>query len=101
MAGLETTAESSITPWVGHIGKKWRPFSRSKPTPSPIGVEGPVGNDVDKGVPTKWSMGVLNDASTHEVPGNTCCLFVTGKALTNHSQDLFCYSLVTATSLLA
>ena len=25
--------------------------------------------DEDKGKPTKWSMGVLNDPDTHEVPG--------------------------------
>ena len=25
--------------------------------------------DVDKGKPTKWGMGVLNDPETHEVPG--------------------------------
>lgn len=29
-------------------------------------------SEEDKGVPTKWSMGVLNDRRTHEVPGMHC-----------------------------
>ena len=29
--------------------------------------------DEDKGKPIKWSMGVLNDPDTHEVPGTNDC----------------------------
>lgn len=37
--------------------------------------------DEDKGKPTKWSMGVLNDPDTHEVPGmNNCKDLGIGKA---------------------
>jgi hypothetical protein len=41
--------------------------------PDPEDVEGGEGG---KGRPTKWSMGVLNDPKTHEVPGMPAYLHV-------------------------
>lgn len=37
-------------------------------------VEEGEGGEEDKGRPTKWSMGVLNDRTTHEVPGSVLLL---------------------------
>ncbi|PVH69753.1 MFS general substrate transporter [Cadophora sp. DSE1049] len=45
-------------------------------------VEPEIEEEEDKGRPTKWSMGVLNDHATHEVPGSV--LLLTG----DHNQPL-------------
>ena len=55
-----------------------KPTSPSSERPRSFFARNSAANDVDerledsyidKGKPTKWSMGVLNDPDTHEVPG--------------------------------
>lgn len=48
-------------------GRKWREFFGGKSDMSdPTQREE---RDSDHGLPTRWSMGILNDTRTHEVPG--------------------------------
>lgn len=46
-------------------------FGRNSASHNDTGLEEP--EKMDKGRPTKWSMGVLNDPHTHEVPGVFPC----------------------------
>lgn len=49
-------------------------FARNSASNGSNGQEEPVENfDDEKGKPTRWSMGVLNDPNTHEVPGTNDC----------------------------
>lgn len=51
-------------------------------------------SDLEKGEkrPEKWSMGILNDKETDEVPGRYCWHAKTSKLVLTYEQDLFsCY----------
>jgi hypothetical protein len=59
-----------------HVGHEAQSLAASERTRSFFGrntasnEDAPVENsEDDKGRPTRWSMGVLNDPKTHEVPG--------------------------------
>lgn len=70
---------------------KWSLFGNSSDDDKAKDLDGKAG-------PSKWSMGVLNDSETVEVPGNhdiLCLVFAADLVL----QDLSCFSLLTATSL--
>ncbi|OAA65879.1 MFS1 family protein [Niveomyces insectorum RCEF 264] len=55
----------------GRRGRSW-PWSGRKVAPDPTPEDDPEARG--RGRPTRWSMGVLNDPSTHEVPGSVLLL---------------------------
>jgi hypothetical protein len=53
--------------------QKWRSFFGRDSTAQ---TDAPLDKiQADKGIPTRWSMGVLNDRNTHEVPGRSSVFF--------------------------
>lgn len=63
----------------------WRPFnnpSRAAKEPAIMSITSSDGYDDIKGRPEKWSLGVLNDKETDEVPGS-CSLHGSNAILEN------------------
>jgi hypothetical protein len=63
---------------------RWRSFfGRNSAGNDAIGDE----NGDDERRPTKWSMGVLNDSITHEVPGKYPLLTICSSMILRHDSD--------------
>ncbi len=66
MAADEGVRPSSATPST----ERARSFFGRNSTSNEVAPDVEETETEEKGRPTKWSMGVLNDPKTHEVPGN-------------------------------
>jgi hypothetical protein len=74
--------------------RRWRSFFGRNSASTDAPINDPM-QDERGDLPERWSMGVLNDKATHEVPGTppTGSSHLT-RSLTVAFQDPFCYSLI-------
>jgi len=63
-----------------------RSFFARNSTSNDVEAEEALREKEEKGRPIKWSMGVLNDPETHEVPGKTQILYPTLNSFANQSR---------------